>query len=282
LLNGKSFGLSELGAGLAHFIVVLANVATKKPTYILIDEPELGLHPSLQLDFLTTLASYAPEGGVFFATHSIGLARAAAQQVLAVDKHSTFESRIRPLEAMPRLSEFLGELSFGGYREIGFDTVLLVEGPTDVLAIQQLLRLYSKDHRVLLIHMGGNSLINGSQATEIQLQEVKRIAERAFALIDSEKDGPNDPLPQNRREFVEVCAKTGVECRVLERRATESYWTDRAVQTRKGPGGHALAPFENLKSSPHAWAKSDNWLIAREMTKEEVDQTDLGELMAAL
>ena len=55
-LNGSSFKLSEVGAGIAQFILVLANVAMAKPRYILLDEPELGLHPSLQLDFLTTLA----------------------------------------------------------------------------------------------------------------------------------------------------------------------------------------------------------------------------------
>ncbi|MBI4506827.1 MAG: AAA family ATPase, partial [Chloroflexi bacterium] len=79
-INGRSYKLSELGSGLAHFIVVLANVATRAPSYLLIDEPELGLHPSLQLEFLTTLASYCGRG-VLFATHSVGLARAIAPHV---------------------------------------------------------------------------------------------------------------------------------------------------------------------------------------------------------
>jgi ABC-type cobalamin/Fe3+-siderophores transport system ATPase subunit len=281
-LNGKSFKLSEVGAGIAQFIVVLANVAMQNPTYILLDEPELGLHPSLQVDFLTTLASYAPQGGILFATHNIGLARVTAQQVLAVEKQSDFESSIRPLEAMPRLSEFLGELSFGGYREIGFDKVLLVEGPTDVLAVQQLLRLYGKDHRVLLLHMGGNSLISDSQATEVQLQEVKRISEHTFALIDSEKGGSAESLPENRRAFQQLCQRAGIDCHVLERRATENYWTDRALQKVKGPSVPALQHFENLKLISPSWPKRDNWLIAREMTKDEVDQTDLGRFLDAL
>ncbi len=56
-VNGKSYVVNEMGSGLAQFVIVLANAAIKKPTYILIDEPELDLHPSLQIDFLTTLAS---------------------------------------------------------------------------------------------------------------------------------------------------------------------------------------------------------------------------------
>lgn len=79
-INGKSYKLPELGSGLTQFILVLANAVTKQPSYILIDEPELNLHPSLQLDFLTTLASYAREG-ILFGTHSIGLARAAFVEI---------------------------------------------------------------------------------------------------------------------------------------------------------------------------------------------------------
>jgi len=51
---------------------VLGNAALKKPSFILIDEPEISLHPSLQLKFLMKLAGYASEG-VVFATHNIGL-----------------------------------------------------------------------------------------------------------------------------------------------------------------------------------------------------------------
>jgi predicted ATPase len=145
-VDDRSYKLSELGSGLAQFIVVLANAATRRPCYVLIDEPELNLHPSLQLDFLTTLGSYARKG-VLFATHSYGLARASAQSVYTVRKNADQGSEVTPLEATPRLSELLGELSFCGYKEVGFDKILMVEGVTDVLTIQQFLRLYQKTRR---------------------------------------------------------------------------------------------------------------------------------------
>jgi hypothetical protein len=69
---------------------------------------------------------------------------------------------VQELESMSGLSEFLGELNFSGYRELGFDKVLLVEGPKEVKTIQQLLRKYKKDHKIVLLPLGGraNSLIN--------------------------------------------------------------------------------------------------------------------------
>lgn len=282
LLNGRSFKLSEVGSGMTQFILVLANVAMRQQKYILLDEPELGLHPSLQLDFLTTLASYVPGGGVLFATHNIGLARSTAERILSVTKVSDFVSRIRPLESTPRLSEFLGELSFGGYKELGFDKILLVEGPKDVVAVQQLLRTYGKDHKVVILPMGGSSLINGTNETELQLQELKRISGNIFALIDSERNSTDDSLPSARLEFLHLCKAAEVHCHVLERRAMENYWSEPAIQKIKGIKYGALLAYQKLESVPQPWAKSENWLIAREMTMEDLNQTDLGAFLAAL
>jgi predicted ATPase len=54
-IDGQSYRLSELGSGLAQFIIVLGNVATARPSILLIDEPETNLHPALQIDFLLRL-----------------------------------------------------------------------------------------------------------------------------------------------------------------------------------------------------------------------------------
>jgi predicted ATP-dependent endonuclease of OLD family len=135
---------------LVQFIVVLANAAIKRPKLILIYEPELNLHPRLQLDFLTTLASYA-DNGVWFSTHSIGLARTAADRVYSVIRKGDGNSIMRPLEDNLSLAEFLGEMSFSTHRELGFDRLLLVEGPTEVKVMQQFFRKMSKDHKVVLL-----------------------------------------------------------------------------------------------------------------------------------
>src|SRR5439155_19162935 len=116
-VNGRSYRLDEQGSGLAQFVVVLSNAATRHPNYVLIDEPEINLHPSLQLDFLTTIASYASEG-VLFATHNLGLARAASERLYSLRREGQGASRIAEFASTPRLAEFLGELSFTSYREV--------------------------------------------------------------------------------------------------------------------------------------------------------------------
>jgi predicted ATPase len=62
IVDGRSYRLEELGSGIAQFVLTLGTVAISECAYVLIDEPELGLHPTLQIDFLTTLASFAEDG----------------------------------------------------------------------------------------------------------------------------------------------------------------------------------------------------------------------------
>jgi len=279
MIDGRSYRLDEQGSGLAHFVIVLANVATRRPAYVLIDEPEMGLHPSLQLDFLTTLASYASEG-VLFASHSIGLARSAATLLYSLRRASEGHSEIAPFEATPDLAEFMGELGFTAYKELGFDQVLLVEGPSELNTIQQLLRQYGKEHSIVLLSLGGTQLINA--VSQNALDNVRRITDKVAALIDSEKAGPNEAVAPEREQFVKNCATVGINCHVLALRALENYLPERAIQIVKGAKYRALTPYERLKDANPTWAKSENWRIAREVTRDELDVTDLGQFLRSL
>lgn len=278
-VDGKAYRLEELGSGLAQFIVILGNVAIRQPSWVLIDEPELNLHPSLQVDFLTTLASYASEG-IIFSTHNVGLARACAERIYSLRLDDQRQSEFSDLEATPRLSEFLGELSFSGYRELGFNKVLLVEGSTDVKTIQQLLRQYGKDHQIVLLSLGGSDLVKA--ASEVELQEIKRITDNIYALIDSERYESEASLTPERQAFLETCHKVGIHCHVLNRRALENYFSDRSVKAIKGEKYRCLNPYEKLEDASLSWGKQENWRIAREMTREELDQTDLGMFLGSL
>ena len=279
LIDGKSYRLDETGSGLAQFILVLANAAVRRPTYLMIDEPELNLHPSLQLEFLTTLGTFATQG-VLYATHNIGLARASADRVYVNHRDQVEGNSVQALEQYPRLPELLGELSFSGYREMGFSKVLLVEGVTDVKTFQQFLRLYRMDHHTIVLPLGGGALISGGRETE--LAEILRISDDVSAIIDSERSMANGPLDPSRQAFVETCAKLGIPCHVLERRATENYLSDAAVKAIKGDKYGALGHHDSLGDVSLAWAKAENWRIARVMTKQDLDSTDLGKFLENL
>jgi ABC-type Mn2+/Zn2+ transport system ATPase subunit len=278
IIDGKPYRLRELGAGLAQFIMVLANVAIKEPSFLLIDEPELNLHPSLQVDFLTTAASYAKEG-VIFATHSIGLARTTAERIYSFQKPQN-STLVRPFEQTLNFAEFMGEMSFSAFRELGHDTILLVEGVTEVRAVQQFLRLLKVDHRIALLPLGGAQFIRGG--VELELAELQRLTQHVAVLIDSEKDGPEAELGADRRAFVESCTKLGFQVHVTDFRAFENYLPEAAIQEVKSSKYRALLPYERLKDVPFQWGKHENWRIAREMTLDDLLRTDVGRFLQTI
>lgn len=277
-INRKVYNISEIGSGLAQFILVIVNVAIQNPSYILIDEPELNLNPVLQLDFLTTLAKYASQG-MLFATHSIGLARASAEYIYTV-RQTSQGSEVSEYEKNSSLPELLGELTFSTYREFGFDKVLLVEGPSEIKTIQQFLRKYKQDHHFLLLPLGGSALINAASKSE--LEEIKRISDKIFALIDSERLSADEALGAERQAFITNCQEIGINCHVLKYRATENYFTDKAVKLVKGENYSALQPYQKLENATYGWRKSENWQIAKAMNLDELELTDFGQFLKSL
>jgi energy-coupling factor transporter ATP-binding protein EcfA2 len=277
-VNGKPYKLGELGSGLAQFVIVLANAMIRRPSVIMIDEPELNLHPTLQIDFLTTLASYSSDS-IVFATHSLGLARSCAERIYAFQRTEE-KTLVTAFDQTPFLPEFLGEMSYAGFRELGFDKILLVEGAHDVRTAHQFLRKLSKDHKIVVLPLGGTQLVR--DGVEAELAEIQRISSQVAVLIDSERGQPEEVLSADRQAFMNVCRGLGFNACITERRAIENYLSDAAVKRIKGAKYRALQSFERLRDAPLGWGKHENWRIAREMAWTDISETDVGRFFDAL
>ncbi|HGL6719333.1 AAA family ATPase [Burkholderia contaminans] len=279
-INGHPHKLYEIGSGVAQLVMTLASALVMEPTYILIDEPELSLHPTLQLSFLAALFEYCSKG-LLFATHSYGLARTAAERILVVQRsHAT---KMQPLNSNSiNLAELLGELGYAARLEIGCERILLVEGPTDVLFFQEFLRKLKIDQKYVIMQLGGSSLINGNISTH--LSEICRIsdAKNIKIFIDSERKSASEPLSPERENFVSACKQFGIEVAVSERRATENYFEENAIRKALGGDYKPLEPFQLLKECSKPWHKSQNWKIARETEFADIESTDLGKFLRSL
>jgi predicted ATPase len=276
-VDERPYGLNDMGSGFAEFLVLFVNAAARKPSFLLIDEPELHLHPALQSDFLTSLTSYTSSESVLFATHSLGLARTVGDHIFAFQREDE-RIRVQPFDQTAGFAEFLGEMSFAGYRELGFKTVLLVEGRTDVKAVQQILRMLDKDHSVIVLPLGGSAMITDS--AESEMAELLRLGAEVFVLVDSEREAADAPLSRERADFLTMCARLGFQAHATERRALENYLTDAAIKAVKGQKYSALAPFATLGARD--WAKPENWRIVREMRWEDLENTDVGLFLSRL
>jgi hypothetical protein len=164
---------------------------------------------------------------------------------------------------------------------MGFSKVLLVEGKTELRALMQFLRLYEKEHEVLMLPLHGGDMIRGD--SEQELADLLRIGGDVHYLIDSERTTAGATLETDRKDFMDVCDRLGISGLVLERRALENYFTDNAVKRAFGSTAQALGHFEKLAKSPNpGWRKTNNWRVANEMSKTDLDGTDLGTFLEAL
>ncbi len=276
LIDSRPYRLRELGAGLAHCIVVFINAAMRQPSYIFIDEPELNLHPSLQPHMLQKLSGYASEGLVF-STHSIGLARQLADRVYSFQpRRGCIAVKTLP-EAMPSYAQLAGELGFGCMREVGCDQILLLENWSDVRTILPFLKLLGKERNVLLLPLGG---LGTAMNMERELASLKKLAPKVAVFLDSERMAFSSPPSKERLDFETFCKHFDFQVCLSALRGIENYFPDAAIKAELGPKAQALGPFGSLKSA--AWTKAQNWRIARRMSKSDLQGTDLGQFLEAL
>lgn len=276
IIDGRRKRLSEVGSGVSQFVIAFSNVAIRRPALILIDEPELNLHPSLQVDFIQSLAKYGPSR-IMIATHSIGLARSISKRVYCTTKAADGATRAEEYASQSRLPEFLGLMQYSGYAALGFTHILLVEGPTEVLIFHEWLRLYGIDHKVIVIPLGGSGMISSNR--EQEMVEVLRITSKVFALVDSERKSRKDCAPE-REAFVDMCKRIGIEARATSRRCIERYFTQDAIAAAFPDHKYAALPEYDDAKLP--WNKNDNWRIASRMSLEDLAKTDVGEFLAEL
>lgn len=278
----QTITLSDVGAGIAQLIFSMVSVANRKPQIILIDEPELHLHPTMQARFVEALHRHAGFSTIF-ATHSVGLARQVANNIFLVsqDKNSG-KSSITPFELAKNNAQLLGELSYSQFSAIGGKFLLLVEGTTEVKTFRVLLRKLNIETDVMIIPLGGSALIGANR--ECELMEFQRTGAEIFVIVDSERTAESEPLSDERENFRITCQKLFGGNRVLltKRRATENYMSDTAIKAVKSEKYRALSEYEKLEDVVPAWAKSENWKIADEMSFDEIRNTDLGQFLILL
>lgn len=275
--NGR-FALAELGTGVSELIVCVITAAVKRPSWIFIDEPESHLHPALQLKFMAALEQLA-SCGVVFTTHSIGLARSAADSILIMQQEANGKSELRPFEAAKNYSELLGELQFSQFHELGFEKILLCEGVTEVKTLRQFLRLWNLDSSVLLVPLGGDALIDPSRVDE--LSEFIRFGVKIFVLVDSERVSAKK-AQSRRTKFIELSEKLfGVGHAIqTERRALENYFPKVAIQAAmRSVTYRELDCYEDSRNVVPFWGKNNNWRVAAQMTRADISQTDIGRFL---
>lgn len=154
--------ISWAGCGFQVWAQILSHlVRNKDATTLIIDEPEIYLHPDLQRKFVTVSKNLGPQ--VLIATHSVEIINEAEiNDVLIIDKNNRSAKRLNSSRAIQNVVDLLGSVqNIHLTRLIKNKKVLFLEG-NDYAIIKRMaekIKLYdlANENGLTIVPMGGFS-----------------------------------------------------------------------------------------------------------------------------
>ena len=235
---GRKLDILYSGSGLKHFLDVLLKTTISGADIVLLDEPELGLHPDLQRKFIEYLRQLADEKGVqfFMATHSPVLLNYAdiVTYYRIINVRGKREVLPVPSDAIHTLLSDLGIRPSDVFNK---DICVLVEGATDVIFFEHILhKLYSQeiaDVAIGVIQYGG-SAAEGIVSGAIDVGNISPAQKYTLWIRDRDASPDEAPSP-NSVKFVNVLKKRGLEAYIWEKREIEYYYPEEMlVEAQQG------------------------------------------------
>ena len=220
------------GDGIQIFLQLLLHLfREQEAASLILDEPDVYLHPELQRRLMRLLLQVAPQ--IIVATHSQEMVMEAGSEALAWVDKSRKESIHVPDDA--RLTEFSDSVgsgfNLGLARALKARAVLFVEGNDDVII------------RDVAQTMGLNRLAAGGRLTTLPLGGISRLDRLESLAWLSEAflggtvrglvllDGDYRP-PQRTEQLLQVIRKYGLAGHVWHRKEIESYLMHPGVISR--------------------------------------------------
>jgi predicted ATP-dependent endonuclease of OLD family len=255
---------ADCGLGLQDLLVLLYFACKQDIGLLCVEEPESHLHPDMQRRLLAFLKSMT-DRQFLLSTHSnVFLDNAFVDRVY----FTSFADSVTVTDTTSRAS-ILDDLGYSVADNLVSDVVLLVEGPTDVPVLEELLlkTAVSPHYDVKIWPLGGDNM------DQVDL----RVLAQGYvvaALID------NDPGSRSVRErFSRNCEAAGISVHKLQRYAIENYFSLRALRSvfksQIAADVQLIRPDESLESQIGINVKRNNRKLARAMDLAEVEGTDL-------
>lgn len=224
---GKKLDILYSGTGLKHFLDVLIKATLSGAKILLLDEPEMGLHPDLQRRFMEYLVELAIQKDlqIFIATHSPVLLNYTAdiQCYRVINSNGTRAINKVPTEANHLL---LSDLGIRPSDIFNYDICLMVEGQAEVIFFEHILRvLYKEDFygvAVTVIQYGGDAAAAISNGT-LQIRNITAAQKYTFWLRDRDAMPTEEPST-NSTKFQNSLEKAGLPIHITLKREIEFYY----------------------------------------------------------
>lgn len=229
---GKKLDILYSGSGLKHFIDVLLKATISNAKILLLDEPEMGLHPDLQRRFISYLKKLAEEKHlqIFLATHSqvlLNYADSISYYRIINSKGSRKLLRVND-DAIHTLLSDMGIRPSDVFNQ---DICLMVEGSSEIVFFTHIIReLYKSEFEKIAIGVVqyAGSAAEGIISGDINISNIVPAQKYTYWLRDRDTIPPDPPSAESTR-FRNALKKQNVDCYIWNKREIEFYYPEKVL-----------------------------------------------------
>jgi|GEM_PF-2654683 len=241
-MNDELVTFESLGSGFQQVFDVALTIASVRDSIVLIDEPELNMHPNL-LRRLMKLIFANDSNQYILCTHSNVLLDATYQKSIYQMKGGKF-STVRKCNTLESTRELLNDLGAKASDILQTNGIIWVEGPSDRTYINHWLGLSGSTAQEGLDYnyqyYGGKLLAHYTVDDDIDdFVNILEISRNAYIVIDSDwKDGSRrwrvEDLAARKQKIIQACERMKVPYWVTSGREIENYISDKSWTAYEG------------------------------------------------
>lgn len=286
-IDGQARPVSRLGAGIGESFVILllsklAQELDPPIDVVLLEEPELHLHPSLQRRLIDRLGKADVQ--LVTSTHSPTVVDAFFRRGSRVirTKYQGSAGRItaQPVAGTREARLLLDAIGASPADLFLADKVLWVEGASDIPVFKAWISKAPsfRAQNVSVISIGGHD----AASEHFDGSHLRNLHPKMCAVLDSEKRGSSADADPAKVRIKEKLEANGIRCHLTERRATESYFTRRALSAVYPQCPPELDPHGDpnlVNQGVNGFSKYRNGEVAEKMEWQELAGTDVGKFI---
>lgn len=221
--SNEWFSIKTLSDGLFNLLVLLIQIAScKKGDILVIDEPELHLHPGSAKRLRDILFKMKSEIQIICVTHSPIFLDPSFVDTIILNQNvnGSIEPKILTSEEVDMA---LSDLGSSGIDLLLYDVIIWVEGPSDVIYLRNWVNLVAKDLGIKLSSQIGFLAYGGDSVKNLNISEVKKINRKSIFVVDSDKESENAASSQKSIDLQKECNNHDTYCWITYKREIENY-----------------------------------------------------------
>jgi len=241
------FPFEKLSDGMSRALRILLQLEScREGDIIVIDEPELHLHPGAARSLREILFKRKSEIQIICTTHSPAFLDPSFVDTVVLHR---FNEEPEILEST-QIDNALSELGSSGLDALLYDIVIWYEGPSDKIYLTKWLDIFSSTRELKMptthigmLHYGGKENLK-----HINPEFVKQIARKSIYLVDSDKTSEDDLLKPWLSTFITKCDQIGFFYWVTKRREIENYIPTNILEIslRLPEGSLQIHPYDDV------------------------------------